>query len=361
MMDSSLTLVTGATGLLGSELVQQLVSGGVSVRIFRRETSDVRLLGAAASEVDHAVGDVTDARSVRRAMEGVGRVYHAAARVRFGPGEREALRRVNVGGTANVVNAALDAGVDRILHVSSMAAFGRPTGTHDVSTNTHDASTSASDASGARRDAPGAVPVIDERTSWDGKASRSAYATSKYESELEMHRGIAEGIDAVIVNPSLIFGVGREGENTRRIVDAVRSGWARAVPPGRTNVVDVKDVATGMRRAMQHGETGRRYFLGSENLSWNDIVGTLAHAFGQRPPAVTLPPFAMQAAAMVAEAVSTVTRTQPVISREQVRTSTSSFAYSNQRAQAELGMQFRPFTDTARRIAASLLQEHPTP
>lgn len=341
MTDSSLTLVTGATGLLGSELVQQLVSGGVPVRIFRRETSDLRLLGTAASEVDHAVGDVTDVRSLRRAMEGVGRVYHAAARVQFGPGEREALRRVNVGGTANVVNAALDAGVDRLLHVSSMAAFGRPTGTHD-------------DASDAASDAPGASPVIDERTSWDGGESRSAYATSKYESELEIHRGIAEGIDAVIVNPSLIFGVGREGENTRRIVDAVRSGWARAVPPGRTNVVDATDVAAGMRRAMRQGESGRRYFLGSENLSWDAIVRTLARAFGQRPPTATLPPFAMRAAAVVAEAVSTVTRTRPVISREQVQASTRSFLYSNERARTELGMEFRPFRDTAHRIATAL-------
>ncbi len=340
MTDSSLTLVTGGTGLLGSELVQQLVSDGVPIRIFRRETSELRLLGPAASEVDHAVGDVRDARSLRRAMEGVGRVYHAAARIRFGPGEREALRRVNVGGTANVVNAALDAGVDRLLHVSSMAAFGRPTSTYDTPAATHDATRAA--------------PVIDERTSWDGTASRSAYATSKYESELEIHRGIAEGIDAVIVNPSLIFGVGREGENTRRIVDAVRSGWARAVPPGRTNVVDVKDVAAGMQRAMQRGETGRRYFLGSENLSWEEIVRTLARAFGQRPPTATLPPFAMRAAAVVAEAVAAVTGTSPAISREQVRTSTGSLAYSNQRARDELGMEFRPFTDTAHRIAATL-------
>ena len=339
MTSSPRTLVTGATGLVGSELVHQLLSEGITVRIFRRETSNLTLLGTAAERVEHAVGDVRDARSLLDAMDGVDTVYHAAAKVSFGPGQQEALHAVNVNGTGNVVNAALRSGVRRLVHTSSMAAFGRP-------------ALRAPNRGGASVSA--VAPVIDEDTRWKGGENRSAYALSKYESELEVHRGIAEGIDAVIVNPSLIFGVGRAGHNTRRIVDLVRSGWARAVPPGSTNVVDVRDVATGMRRVMEDGETGRRYFLGSENVSWNELVSTLAVAFGQDPPSGTLPPLLLRAAAWASEAVSMITRQEARLTREQVRTSTSEHRYSNERARTELGCEFRPFARTADWLVSEL-------
>lgn len=339
MSASSRTLVTGATGLVGSELVQQLLDAGKSVRIFRRETSDLSLLGAAAENVEHAVGDLRDARSVLAAMNDVSHVYHAAARVSFGPGQQAALHAVNVTGTGNVVNAALRSGVQRLVHTSSMAAFGRPSTRKP-----------ANDSGPVDR----AAPVIDEDTAWDGGEDRSAYALSKYESELEVHRGIAEGLDAVIVNPSLIFGLGREGENTRRIIDLVRSGWAKAVPPGSTNVVDVRDVAAGMRRAMDRGETGRRYFLGSENLPWKVIVSTLADAFGESPPSHTVPPSLLKLGAWLSEVGAFITRREAGLTREQVQTSISTYRYTHRRAADELGCCFRSFDETARWLADAL-------
>jgi len=175
MSSAGTVLVTGATGFVGSVLTRQLVDEGCEVRIFRRDTSSLNLLDTYAERVDHAVGDVTRARSLYEAMEGVERVYHVAAKVSFAPGEQEALRRVNADGTANVVNAALRAGVRRLVHTSSMAAFGRP-------------------------EEPGGA--IDETTEWQGAPHRSAYARSKRRAELEVHRGIAEGLDATLVNPS---------------------------------------------------------------------------------------------------------------------------------------------------------------
>jgi dihydroflavonol-4-reductase len=320
-------LVTGATGMVGSVLTRQLVRGGADVRIFHRPSSTMDLLGEAAGRVDHAEGDLRDARSLLRAMEGVTQVYHVAAAVRFGAGSREVLRSVNVGGTANVVNAALRAGVERVVHTSSMAAFGRP----------------------LREDVP-----IDESTEWRDASHRSEYAKSKYDAELEVHRGIAEGLDAVIVNPSLVFGVGRPGEGTRRIVDAVRRGWLPGVPEGGTNVVDVRDVASGLRRAMVQGQTGRRYFLGSENLSWNAIIGTLATAFGREAPARTVPSALVRTGAYLAEAVGFVTRTEPVLTRSTAHTATHTYVYDNTRAREELGCSFRPFASTARRIAGRI-------
>jgi dihydroflavonol-4-reductase len=320
--------VTGATGFVGAVLTRQLVADGVDVRILHRPSSTFDLLGEAVQKVERVEGSLADARGLRRAMAEAERVYHVAGRVQFGGrGERAALRRVNVQGTANVVNAAIDVGVERLVHTSSIAALGPP---------------SASDT------------TVDETHGWDDTEPRTAYARSKYDAELEVHRGIAEGLDAVIVNPSLVFGVGRAGEGTRRIVDAVRQGWARAVPPGGTAVVDVEDVVAGHRRAMRHGTCGRRYILSSENRSWEAIITTLARAFGQPPPRYTLPPALLTVAGSLAEGASRLLGQTPPLTRTLARQAARKRHYSNQRAVDELGCSFRPFEATARRIARDL-------
>jgi len=322
------TLVTGATGLIGSTLTRQLLADGATVRIVHRPRSSFDLLGDAADRVERMVGDLLDPRSLYRAMDGVDRVYHAAALIEA-EGGTEQLRRVNVEGTANVVNAALRAGVRRLTHVSSVAALGHP----------------EDDAE---------APVIDETSPWRPSTDDSAYARSKYNAELEVHRGIAEGLDAVLVNPSLVFGTGRPSTNTRRIVDAVRSGWMPGVPAGSTNVVDVKDVATGLRRAMAQGTTGERYILGSENLSWRAIVRTLAEAFGVEPPARTIPPSLLTTAGWVAEGAAWLTGRAPRFSRALARSASRPRRYDTQKAVDALGCSFRPFSETARRIARDL-------
>jgi len=319
------TLITGATGLIGSTLTKQLLDAGATdLRIVHRPSSSFDLLGDAAQHVERVVGDLLDARSLARAMENVDRVYHVAALL-DAEGDADTLYRVNVDGTAHVVNAALRAGVQRLAHVSSIAALGVP----------------ETDA------------IIDE-TSSQPPARDTPYARSKYQAELEVQRGIAEGLDAVIVNPSLVFGTGRPGTNTRRIVDAVRTGWMPGVPAGSTNVVDVKDVAAGLRRAMAQGATGERHILGSENLSWHAIVRTLADAFGVEPPTRTIPPALLTTAGALAEGAAWLTRQPPRFTRSLARAASSDRRYTNQKAIDTLGCSFRPFAETARRIACDL-------
>ena len=321
-------LVTGATGFLGSVLVRQLLEEDAPVRILRRSSSALDLLGDAADRVEHAVGDITDAASVREAMRGVDAVYHTAAFVGFGgASDADRLHAVNVVGTAHVVDSALAEGVGRLVQTSSQAAFGRP---------------------------EKAVRVIDETAVWVPSKVNTAYARSKHQGELEVHRGIAEGLDAVIVNPSTIFGPGRAGENTMEIVDKVRHGSMPAAPAGGTNVVDVEDVAAGHRAAMARGVTGERYFLGSENLRWKTIFDTLADAFDVRGPRIVLPPPLALLAGSLSELAGTLTRSRPTLTRETARISAQFYQYDNTKAREELGITFRPFRATAERIAAAV-------
>jgi dihydroflavonol-4-reductase len=196
--------------------------------------------------------------------------------------------------------------------------------------------------------------VIDETMEWQRSKANSTYAYTKYLSEMEVRRGLAEGLDAVIVNPALIFGTGRRNDNTRRIVDSIRTERLPAMSSGGTNVVDVEDVAEGMIRAMKRGRTGERYFLGSENLSWKSIIRILAAAFDVRPPKFTLSVRPGMALAFASEAVAWVLHSRPLITRETARSASRTYRYSNRKAVEELGCSFRPFRETAERIAREL-------
>ena len=329
-----MTLVTGATGFVGSVLVRQLVEAGESVRVLRRPDSRLDLLGPAAHRVEHALGDVTDAESVREAMRGVRDVYHVAAAVAFGPRARRRLWAVNVRGTAHVVDAAREAGVRRLVHTSSIAALGRP------------------EALGAS---------IDESAVWTRSRQNTAYAESKRAAELEVLRAVAEGLDAVIVNPALVFGPGRSGEGTTALVERVAAGRVAVAPPGGTAVVDVEDVALGLRAALARGATGERHVLAAENLPWPQILALLADAFDVAPPRWTASPRLLTLAGAIAEAASAVTGADPGLTRATARTAASTYRYSNRKAVEELGLRFRPFAATTARLAEALSGQTATP
>jgi dihydroflavonol-4-reductase len=298
--------VTGATGFLGSRLVCHLLEQGHQVRALRRATSTDDLLGGCDGDVTWYTGDLFDRELLADALTGVDQVFHCAAWLGFGgQRSRQRLRRVNVDGTASMVNACLDAGIGRFIHTSSIAALGRSERSTDC---------------------------LDESATWTPSRLNTEYAYSKYLAELEVHRGIAEGLDAVIVNPSLVIGPGREGENTTQIAEQVRDGKLPFMPPGSTNVVDVDDVVQGMIAAGRVGRTGERYLLSGHNLPWKVILESYARAFGVPPPRGPLPSGLLMTAAFILEAAARLTGKVPLVTRETARLSTSMSCYDNSKA-----------------------------
>ena len=321
-----MTVVTGATGFVGSVLVRQLLEAGEAVRVLRRPTSSLDLLGDAAAHVEHVLGDVTDPEAVARAVAGAETVYHVAGVVAFGRRARPRLRAVNVEGTATVVNAALAAGVGRLVHTSSIAALGRPP----------------------------RAGVLDETAVWTRSPLNTAYALSKRDAEREVLRGVAEGLDAVVASPALVFGPGRTGEGTTAVAERLAAGRLPLAPPGATAVVDVEDVAAGLRAACVRGATGERYLLAAENLAWTEILATLADALGVPTPTRTAPPWLLAAGGALGEAWAAVSRSQPGLTRETARQAAATVRYDGSRAERELGVVYRPFAETAQRIARAL-------
>ena len=323
------TLVTGATGLVGSALVRQLVAQGLDVRILRRSHSKVDLLGPDAASVEHVIGDVRDPESLRLAMRDIDHVYHVAGFVGVTAREKgliRHMRKVNVDGTANVVDAALEAGVRRLVHTSSIAALGRSEGRAFES---------------------------DETAVWKQSRMNSDYAVSKRDAELQVHRGIAEGLDAVLVNPSVVFGPGRPGESTMPIFELVTRRHRLPAPGGGTNVVDVEDVAAGHILAMQRGRTGERYILGGENLPWKEIFSQILEAVGKTPSPRRLSPALAIGFVTVLELGALLFGKNPPIDRKTVRGMFQFWRLSSDKAIRELGYSFRPFAETVRRMAAA--------
>ena len=317
--------VTGATGFLGSAVSRKLVEEGCSIVAIRRTSSRMGLLEELEQAITWHDGDILDPSFLAEAIEGCQAVFHCAAYVGFeGKKTVQLMNKVNVQGTANVVNAALHEGIERMVHVSSIAALGR---------------------------SESMTQCLDETAEWVNSKMNTAYAVSKKEAEKEVQRGIAEGLNAVIVNPSVIMGPGHAGDNTMQIAEKVAQGKLPVIPSGGTNMVDVDDVADGIWRAFKQGKTGERYILSGNNLMWKEIIHGLAQSMKVSPPGrVVSRPVLMIVAAFI-QFGSRLIGANPLLTIETARLSTSVSCYDNSKAIAELGCSFRPFQETADRIA----------
>lgn len=251
-----MVLVTGGTGFLGSYLIRYLVKDGFRVRALRRSESDLSLLAEVKDKVDWVEGDVLDIPSLEEAFDGVDKVYHAASVISHVPSERKLMMKVNVDGAANVVNMSLEKGVKKLLYVSSTSAL-------------HKAETGE---------------FVDENAEPEKNGLTSSYGISKFLGEREVWRGIAEGLNALIVNPSMLMGAGKWSESSVQIFEAVAKGQL-FYPTGSNGYVDVRDAAKLTIQLMESDISGERFIISAENRNYRDIIMEIADMLHvKRPP-----------------------------------------------------------------------------
>lgn len=330
--------VTGGTGIVGVHVLHALLAQGRPVRALLRKGSDATIVkrilqhyhaddAERFARIQWIEGDLFDVDVLREAMHGVEHVYHCAALVSFDPRDGRALHRINVEGTANVVNAALEAGVERLCHVSSTATIG---GALDGGTGSE------------------AQLLTRDRRS-------SGYAISKADAELEVHRGIAEGLHAVMVNPCVVIGPGGPGRSTMTMIERIRKG-TRFFPAGSNAVVDARDVATAMTRLITEGTSGERYLLIGENLSYRKLFTLIAASAGKSAPDLPLPAWALELG-WRAEAMRTLLGGRPLVTRHTARTASRLRHYDGSKAQRLLGVPFRSAAEAVANVSAFLTGE----
>lgn len=311
-------LVTGGTGLVGSYIVRDLVLKGYQVRALRRRKIlpfyiDKELL----DKVEWIDGDVMDVSLLGEVMQSTNAVIHAAANVSFNEKEHRQMMAVNIEGTANVVNAAIENNISRLVHVSSVAALGR---SKNISVN--------------------------EKQVWQENKQNTNYAISKYRGEMEVWRGIAEGLNTVIVNPSTILGYGDWNTTSNALF---KNAW-RGFPwytNGINGFIDVQDVSCAVVRLMESSISGERFILNSENWSYKQLLDALADGFGKKRPHRLATPFLAGMAWRLEKLKTMVTGKKTLLTKESAKVARGHTEYDNSKILNALpGFHFRSLKDT---------------
>lgn len=342
-MTSSLpnpVFITGATGFIGSHIARRYLADGHRVSALKRPGSSYGMLADVASEIVWYEGDVLDIPSLETAIQterGTASidVIHAAAIVSFVPKDRDQMERINVEGTANVVNVCLKEGVRKLGFISSVAALGRPV---------------------AKGGKPNEPIVITEEQKWEDSPNNSAYAKTKYRAELEVWRGVAEGLTAVIVNPSIVLGVGDWSRSSLQLIKYVYDEKP-FYPAGLVNYVDVLDVTDALAalmrtdQLMDNGATTRRFILNGGTISYHSLLEQIAAVLGKRPPTIQILPVFTRLLWPLEAIRARLTGKPPLITRETARSASSLYVYDGRKIEQVLGFQYRLLSETLQRVA----------
>ncbi len=311
--------VTGANGLIGSNLCHKLTELGYEVVALVRERSN--LLGLKSFTGKIVCGDILGGKNLLGLMEGTDFVFHTAGLVTFDNRRREELLRVNVEGTRNVMDAALQVGVKKVVHTSSVAAIG----------------------------IPAVGEIADEAVGYNSLEHGVAYSDSKHFGEVEVRKAVQRGLDVVIVNPASVvgqrdvyfhFGILLRVLKGKKIVPYVGGGMC---------VVGVDDVVYGEIAALRCGKSGERYILGSENCSFKDIFEEIGKVVGASKPNLYVPIWTAKLAASFLEILSMMTGKPPVLTKAHVISATLPHYFSFEKAKRDLGFKPHPIIEAIRK------------
>ena len=317
-----MVLVTGGTGFLGSYIIKQLVEKGYAVRAIRRSNKlPFWISKDVFDKVEWIDGDVLDVVALQDAMEGIDTIIHSGAVVSFATRDRKNMYQVNVEGTANVVNMALEKNVRRLVHISSVAALGRT-------------------ASGGH---------VNEEKKWEESKVNTHYAKSKFKAELQVWRGINEGLEAVILNPSTILGYGDWHSSSCAIFKNIYEGF-KWYTPGINGFVDVEDVAGAAIALMESNISEQRFIVSGDTWSFQKLQDTIADGFGKKRPAKKTTPFLMAFAWRMEKLKSLFTGKKPLLTKESARVAQSQTWFENDKIRKALpGFSFTPLEETIKK------------
>jgi dihydroflavonol-4-reductase len=312
-------LVTGGTGFLGSYILRRLIEKGHTVRAIRRRNKvPAHIPKNIIEKVEWVEGDVLDVVALEDAMEGIDAVIHAAGLVSFMKKDRREMYKVNVDGTANVVNMALEKKVSRFIHISSVAALGRTMHGGEV----------------------------DEEKKWEDSKANSHYAKSKYKAELEVWRGFSEGLKGVILNPSTTLGYGDWTSGSSAIFRTVYNEF-KWYSPGVNGFVDVEDVAEAVLLVLESTINEERFILNAENWPFKKLQDAIASTFRKKGPVWLTTPFFLALAWRLEKLKSVFSGKRPLLTRESALLAQSKTYFGNDKIRKAFpGFSFKPLEQT---------------
>jgi nucleoside-diphosphate-sugar epimerase len=320
--------LTGGTGFIGSYILAELVRGGYAVRALRRERPVPSYLPREiADKVEWVSGDILDVSLLNEEVRGCDRIIHAAALVSFHPEERRKLFSLNIEGTANLVNAALENNIPDFVYISSVSALGKP--------NT-------------------GIPVNEEKK-WEDSAQETHYAVSKYRAELEVWRGMGEGLSPLIINPSTVLGYGDWNRGSCAIFKSVYQEFPWYAKGGN-GFVDVEDLAMAVVRLMAVPIRNERFIVSAENRSFRDLFNCIADGFGKKRPSMEATPFLAGLAWRAEKLKSLFTGNRPLLTKETATIARKTSLYDNSKMLKVLpGFHYRPLEDSIENACARYL------
>ncbi len=308
-------LVTGGAGLVGKALIEQLLAQGKEIRAIYNNTPLANFNTNLLQQVHCSILDVV---GLEEAMQDIQQVYHCAGLVSFNASKKNELYKINVEGTANVVNTALNTSVKKLVHVSSVAALGR------IREN----------------------ELINESMNWTPETSNSYYGQSKYMGELEVWRAVGEGLDAVIVNPVIVLGAGSWKSGSSQIFKTVYDEFPWYAE-GVTGFADVRDVARSMIALMESNISSERFIISAENKSYKEIFDSIAMAFNKKKPHKKVTPLLAKMVWRIEAVKSLLNGKEPLVTKETAKTALAKVYYDNSKLKRFLpGFAYTPIEET---------------
>lgn len=331
--------LTGATGLLGSRLLFDLLSSGEEkIRALKRESGNIETVRKIFSyytdkpddlfkRIEWIDFDILDIDSVTESLKGTSKLYHVAAIVSFSPKDRVKMIKDNVLGAENIVNACLELNIEKLCHVSSTSAIGNaPEG-----------------------------EFSDEKLVWRPDKMNTAYSISKFHSEMEVWRGIEEGLKAVIVNPSIILGPGFWDKGSSLMFNTVYKGL-RFYTEGVSGFVSLKDVSDCMIKLMDSDIYGERFIISAENLSYKEVLDNIARSLNVKPPSIEAGPV-LTRMAVFADSLRSIFTGKRIISKEAAFSSIKKVYFSNEKIKKAIGKEFESINETIKFTGERFLKD----